>query len=306
MSESPASSADRRLLLVHAHPDDETIGTGATMAKYAAAGAHVCLVTCTLGEEGEILLPDAGHLAADAEDGLGEHRREELAEAMAVLGVVDHRRLGGDGRFRDSGMVGTPANDRADNFWRADLLVAATYLVEIIREVRPQVMITYDDFGGYGHPDHIQANRVATYAAALAAAPSFRPDLGASWQIEKVYWPGFPRSVLAAGIEAMKEAGVGGDFAEMDIDEAPFAVDDQWITTEIEAPEFLDAKLDAMRAHASQIDVEGPFFALSDNLGSRAMGVEYYRLAAGTSSAPSGQREDDLFAGTSADPESAG
>lgn len=104
----------------------------------------------------------------------------------------------------------------------------------------------------------------------------------------------------------MKEAGVGGDFAEMDIDEAPFAVDDQWITTEIEAPEFLDAKLDAMRAHASQIDVEGPFFALSDNLGSRAMGVEYYRLAAGTSSAPSGQREDDLFAGTSADPESAG
>ncbi len=306
MTVSPATSSERRLLLVHAHPDDESIGTGATMAKYVAEGAHVCLVSCTLGEEGEILLPDVSHLAADADDALGDHRKEELAAAMAVLGVTDHRRLGGDGRFRDSGMVGTPANDRDDNFWRADLLVAATYLVEIIRELRPQVMITYDDFGGYGHPDHIQAHRVATYAAALAAAPSFRPELGEAWAIEKVYWPGFPRSVLAAGIRAMKESGVGGMFAEMDPDEAPFAVDDEWITTEIDATEYLDAKLDALRAHASQIDVEGPFFALSNNLGSRAMGVEYYRLAAGTSGAAPGEREQDLFAGTSASPEVAG
>jgi len=297
MPATPEAAADRRLLLVHAHPDDETIGTGATMAKYAAEGAHVCLVSCTLGEEGEILLPDISHRAADADDTLGAHRLEELTAAMAALGVVDHRRLGGDGRFRDSGMIGTPANERPDCFWRADLLTAAEYLVAIIREVRPQVMITYDDFGGYGHPDHIQAHRVATYAAALAAAPSFRPDLGTEWVIDKTYWTAFPRSVIAAGIEAMRESGLANDFTEMDVDAAPFACDDELITAEIDAADRLEQKMAAMRAHASQIDVEGPFFALSNNLGSRAMGVEYFRLVAGDGAPGPGGREDDLFAG---------
>src|SRR5881397_1103173 len=114
-------SADRRMLLVHAHPDDETIGTGATMAKYAAAGAHVTLVTCTLGEEGEVLVPELVHLAADKDDALG-----------------DHRFLGGPGRWRDSGMMGEPTNDRGDCFWRVDLEVAVGELVRVIREVRPQ------------------------------------------------------------------------------------------------------------------------------------------------------------------------
>ena len=117
---SPSPSAQHRLLLVHAHPDDETIGTGATMAKYAQSGAQVTLVTCTLGEEGEVLVPELIHLAADADDTLGQHRIDELAQAMKVLGVTDHRFLGGPGRWRDSGMMGTPANDRADCFWQAD------------------------------------------------------------------------------------------------------------------------------------------------------------------------------------------
>src|SRR6266478_3364729 len=103
--------SDRRVLLVHAHPDDESIGTGATMAKYAAEGAHVTLVTCTLGEEGEILVPELAHLASDKEDGLGEYRIGELADAMKALGVSDHRFLGGAGRWRDSGMMGVPSND---------------------------------------------------------------------------------------------------------------------------------------------------------------------------------------------------
>ena len=115
---------------------------------------------------------------------------------MAALGVTDWRLLGGPGRFRDSGMVGTPPNDRPDSFWRTDLLVAATELVAILREVRPQVVVTYDDFGGYGHPDHIQAHRVTHYAVALAETASFRPDLGAAWAVDKVYWTAFPRSVL--------------------------------------------------------------------------------------------------------------
>ena len=135
---------------------------------------QVTLVTCTLGEEGEVLLPELSHLASDQDDALGEHRRDELAAAMAELGVTDWRLLGGPGRFRDSGMIGTPPNDRPDCFWRTDLLVAAAELVPVIREVRPQVVVTYDDFGGYGHPDHIQAHRVTHYAIALAASPTFR------------------------------------------------------------------------------------------------------------------------------------
>src|SRR4051794_25730867 len=156
-------SNDRRILLVHAHPDDETIGCGATMAKYVDEGVQVTLVTCTLGEEGEVLVPELEHLAADKTDTLGAHRIEELDLAMKALGVTDHRFLGGPGHYRDSGMkwdddgAATVADDtRPDTFWHADLTEAADLLVEIIREVRPQVVVTYDQFGGYGHPDHIQ------------------------------------------------------------------------------------------------------------------------------------------------------
>src|SRR3954469_22737097 len=149
------------MLLVHAQPDDETIGNGATMAKYAAEGAHVTLVTCTLGEEGEILVPELEHLAADKEDGLGAHRIGELADAMKALGVTDFRFLGGPGRWRDSGMMGEPTNDRPDAFWQADIDEATGELVAIVREVRPQVIITYDANGAYGHPDHIRAHDVA-------------------------------------------------------------------------------------------------------------------------------------------------
>src|SRR5204863_8514171 len=148
-----------RLLLVHAHPDDESIGSGATMARYAAEGARVTLVTCTLGEEGEIHVPAPAGLAPDAADQLGGYRIVELERACAALGVADHRLLGGAGRYRDSGMMGLPTNDHARAFWRADLDEAAGHLVEIIREVRPQVMITYDENGFYGHPDHIPAHR---------------------------------------------------------------------------------------------------------------------------------------------------
>jgi len=164
---SPAAPG-RRLLLVHAHPDDESIGTGATIARYAAEGAGVTLVTCTLGEEGEVIPPALAHLAAGQEDRLGEYRIGELAAACAVLGVADHRFLGGPGRWRDSGMMGTPANDDPRCFWRADIDEAARALLGVIREVRPQVLVTYDANGLYGHPDHIQAHRVAWRAFELA------------------------------------------------------------------------------------------------------------------------------------------
>jgi N-acetyl-1-D-myo-inositol-2-amino-2-deoxy-alpha-D-glucopyranoside deacetylase len=195
-------------------------------------------------------------------------------------------------------MVGTPPNDRPDCFWRADLLAATTHLVEIIREVRPQVVVTYDDFGGYGHPDHIQAHRVTHYAIALAASPTFRADLGPAWQVQKVYWTAFPRSIVRAGIEALRAQGVEDEFTAMDPDDIPFACDDALVTTEIEASDYLDRKMAALRAHGTQVSVEDGFFALADNVGSEAFGTEYYRLAQGSLTVAAGAgRETDLFAG---------
>ncbi len=295
-------ASDRRLLLVHAHPDDETIATGATMAKARAEGIDVTLVTCTLGEEGEILVPDVAHLAADQEDALGEHRMSELAAAMDALGVTDWRLLGGPGTYRDSGMIGTPANENPSCFWRADLLTATRDLVKIIREVRPQVVVTYDEFGGYGHPDHIQAHRVTMYAITLAAVPSFDPELGAPWSVQKVYWPAFPKGVMRAGIEALRAMGDESEFALMDPENIPFTVDDELVTTAIDGTAYLDQKLAALRAHETQVNVDGGFFALSNNLGSQALGVEYFRLALGTSSGDRDDqgRETDLFSGVTA------
>jgi N-acetyl-1-D-myo-inositol-2-amino-2-deoxy-alpha-D-glucopyranoside deacetylase len=289
---------DRRLLLVHAHPDDETIATGATMARYVAEGVQVTLVTCTRGEEGEVLVPDLSHLAAHAEDGLGEHREVELAAAMRVLGVTDHRFLGGAGRYRDSGMMGTPSNDRPECFWRADLLEASVPLVEVIREVRPQVLVTYDDFGAYGHPDHIQAHRVATYATALAAAASFRPELGPAWEVAKVYWTALPRSFVQRGIEQLVAAGGKGFFGLESADDLPWAVSDDVVTTCIDGRGFAQVKVAALREHQTQLEQDSEFFVLADTVGPEALGWEHFRLVRG----PAGPRgpdgwETDLFGG---------
>ena len=281
----------KRLLLVHAHPDDETIGNGVTMAKYATAGAQVTLVTCTRGEEGEVLVSDLANLASDKDDKLGEQRIIELTNAMNELGIKDFRFLGApDKKWRDSGMMGTPQNDRSDVFWQTDLDEASLELVKIILEIKPQVLITYDEFGGYGHPDHIKAHRVAMRAAELAA------DQG--WQISKIYWNTMPRSVIQMGIEKMKE--VGSDFFGAEsVDDLPFANPDELVTTVVNAPEFVPQKLAAMKAHATQISVDGPFFALSNNLGLSVWGDEYYTLAKGVAAAPFDEkgRELDIFAG---------
>ena len=289
----------RRLMLVHAHPDDETIGTGATMATYAAAHALVTLITCTLGEEGEILLPGLEHLAADRDDGLGQHRVGELAAACEALGVKDHRFLGGPGRWRDSGMMGTPANDRPECFWQADLDEAVRELVAIVREVRPQVIVTYDEHGGYGHPDHIQAHRVATAAFDRAGDPAYAPGLGEPWQASKLYHSVLPISVLQAGIDALRASGAENFFGVESAADLPFGVADELVTTEIDARAALDAKTAAMRAHKTQIAVDGPFFALSNNIGQQAFGVEYFVLARGERGPGDGPqgRENDLFAG---------
>ncbi|MFI6337038.1 N-acetyl-1-D-myo-inositol-2-amino-2-deoxy-alpha-D-glucopyranoside deacetylase [Streptomyces sp. NPDC050535] len=287
---------DRRLLLVHAHPDDESINNGATMARYAAEGAHVTLVTCTLGEEGEVIPPGLAHLAPDREGGLGAYRVGELTAAMEELGVTDHRFLGGPGRYRDSGMMGTEQNRRPEAFWSADVDEAAGHLVEVIRETRPQVLVTYDPDGGYGHPDHIQAHRVAMRAAELAARADVRPDLGEPWRIAKIYWNRVPRSVAEEAFGRLREALPRLPYAKSAvIDDVPGVVDDSAVTTEIDGTAYAAAKAAAMRAHATQIEVAEPWFVLSNELAQPLFTTEYYELARGERPTA---RETDLFAGT--------
>lgn len=277
-----------RIMLVHAHPDDETINNGATMALYAALGAQVTLITCTRGEEGEVLTPELTHLASSETDALGEHREIELANAMKALGVTDFRFLAeGEGKYRDSGMMGTEPNNRPDVFWQADFEEASDYLVKVIEEVKPHILITYDEIGGYGHPDHIQAHRIAMRASEKS-----------KWQIQKIYWNTMPKSVLAESMAKMKE--LGSDFFGADnVDDLPFAKEDSFVTSLIDGNSFVDAKMAAMKAHHTQIALDGPFFALSNNLGLQVWGHEYYTLVKGKKSAPFdvNGRESDLLAG---------
>ncbi|GAA4002883.1 N-acetyl-1-D-myo-inositol-2-amino-2-deoxy-alpha-D -glucopyranoside deacetylase [Streptomyces marokkonensis] len=287
MTELPA----RRLLLVHAHPDDESINNGVTMARYAAEGAHVTLVTCTLGERGEVIPPELAHLSGAA---LGGHRRGELTAAMRALGVDDFRLLGGPGRFADSGMTGLPDNDDPGCLWQADVDRAAELLVEVIREVRPQVLVTYDPDGGYGHPDHIQAHRIAMRAAELAAE--------AGCPIAKVYWNRVPRTVAEGAFARLDEELPGLPFEKAaGVEDVPGVVDDERITTEIrgEGTAYATAKTAAMSAHVTQITVAGPHFVLSNELAQPVFTTEYYELVRGERAGDSdgGARESDLFAG---------
>ena len=283
--------AEKRLLLVHAHPDDETINNGVTMAKYAVEGVHVTLVTCTRGEEGEVLVESLKNLASDKDDKLGDHREIELKDAMIELGISDFRFLGSPNKkWRDSGMIGAPQNERTDVFWQSDLDEAANELVKVILEIKPQVMITYDEFGGYGHPDHIKAHQVAMRAAEISA--------NQGWQISKIYWNTMPKSVLQTSMDKMKEMG-SEFFGAESVDELPFAKADELVTSVVKAQEYVPQKLAAMKAHATQISVDGPFFALSNNLGLSVWADEYYTLVKGEISPPFDEngRELDIFAG---------
>jgi N-acetyl-1-D-myo-inositol-2-amino-2-deoxy-alpha-D-glucopyranoside deacetylase len=305
-----AAPADRRLLLVHAHPDDESILNGATMAKYAAEGVHVTLVTCTRGEHGEVIPPDLAHLAADQQDRLGEHRVEELAAAMAALGVTDHRLLDEVAgpfepvHYRDSGMAWGPDGQAVaapdtgpDAFSLADVEDAAARLAAVVREVRPQVLVTYEPGGGYGHPDHVQAHRVAMRAVELAEMPG--PG-GEPWAIPKVYWSVVPERAARAQLAALTEAGDNPFDGWLGDGPLPsMFTADELVTTAVDGGAHLDAKTAAMRAHASQIAVDDPFFALSNRVGQPLVATEFYRLVRGLPGGPKdgGGRETDLFAG---------
>lgn len=299
----------RRLLLVHAHPDDETIVTGATMAQYAAVGATVTLVTCTRGERGEVIPDDLRALAGT--DELADHRVQELAAAMEALGVTDHRFLGDDAvspdghpapvRYRDSGMAWTadgaagPATDvHPEAFAAAAVEDAAAHLARIVREVRPQVVVTYEPGGGYGHPDHVHAHRVTMRAVALADDVD-HPG-GEPWHVAKVYWVVVPAGVA----DAERAELLARDLLDAAAPTArsTMVVPDAEVTTEIVATSHRDAKAAALRAHATQVVVGDGAFALSNGVWHLLRTTEHYRVAVGHARpGDDGGYETDLFAG---------
>jgi N-acetyl-1-D-myo-inositol-2-amino-2-deoxy-alpha-D-glucopyranoside deacetylase len=271
-----------RLLFVHAHPDDETMTNGATIAHYVARGAQVQVVTCTLGEEGEVIGEQWAQLAVDHADQLGGYRIGELTAALQALGLDGPVYLGGPGRWRDSGMAGSPARDR-QRFSDADQREAVGALVAIIRELRPHVVVTYDPNGGYGHPDHIQAHVVTT--AAVGAAGSSADYPGQPWSVPKFYWTVIARSAFTAGWEALGSEDLRDEWIvpPPDGDFGGLGYPDNEIDAVVDDPDALPAKIAALRAHATQLTVgpTGRTLALSNNIALPIVAQEHYILAAG-------------------------
>jgi N-acetyl-1-D-myo-inositol-2-amino-2-deoxy-alpha-D-glucopyranoside deacetylase len=262
------------LLLVHAHPDDEAISTGGAMMKARADRHRVVLVTATRGEVGEIYNMDEKATRPH----LGEVRTKELGKAARILGVNRSVFLG----YRDSGMVGTADNENPKSFHQAPLDEAAGRLEAIMREERPEVVVTYAEDGTYGHPDHIKAHHVTN------AALDFLEKEG--WRPRKLYYAVIPRSAMKAFMEQMPEEarqqGVG-----LQIPGTP----DELITTKVDVSEFVDRKREAFAAHVSQNDPNSWFANMADQIYRLAFGTEHYQLARGKPG--SELPESDLFAG---------
>lgn len=285
-----------RLLLVHAHPDDETITTGGTIAHYVRAGADVTVLTCSLGEEGEVIGQTWAELVVDRADQLGGYRILELHRALAALGCNPPRFLGGAGRWRDSGMAGTSAAHAPRAFVNADRSEALGALLAVMRELRPQVVVGYDPEGGYGHPDHQQAHSLLTEAVEICGT-SGHPEAGEPWEISKFYWTVTGRTQLDDGLASVSDIPRGWRMPTTG--ELP-SVPDEMITTSIDVRPVIEAKVNALRAHATQVTVapSGTEYALSNNIVQPVLQDEQYVLVRGEPVAENrAGRESDLFAG---------
>ena len=286
-----------RMLFVHAHPDDESLSNGATIAHYTARGADVRVVTCTLGEEGEVIGDRWAELAVDRADQLGGYRISELTAALRALGVSEPNYLGGAGRWRDSGMQGTPRRHR-QRFIDADEREAVGALVDVIRDQRPHVVVTYDPTGGYGHPDHVHTHTVTTAAVAASGSTGYPGD---PWVVPKFYWSVFAASAFMAGLHALDGTDLRPEWTVPPEEAFTFGYADEEIDAVVAAPpEAVAAKTAALAAHATQIVVgpTGRACALSNNMALPIVGEEHYVLAAGDP----GERDDrgwetDLLAG---------
>ncbi|WP_298180137.1 N-acetyl-1-D-myo-inositol-2-amino-2-deoxy-alpha-D-glucopyranoside deacetylase [Saccharomonospora sp.] len=267
------------MLFVHAHPDDESITTGGTIARYSAEGAHVIVVTCTLGEEGEIIPPELDQLGAWAGDQLGGYRIGELAEAGAALGWSEHRFLGGPGRWRDSGMAGVDSNRHPRAFVQGALSEQVEQLLAVFDEVRPEVVVTYDPNGGYGHPDHIRAHEIVTAAVERSEG------------VRRLFYTVFSEEATARGLAALRR-DERVPFQVPADGELPVTPDTQ-ITTRVDISAHREDKFAALRAHRTQVTVGPDCFALSNGIAQPVSDTEFFVLAHG----PAEGVETDLFGG---------
>lgn len=283
-------------MTVHAHPDDEVFMTGGTLARLSSEGVQTVLVTSTLGENGEIVDPDLDEATKQSYfPRLGQVREQELKAAVAALGVSELRLLG----FRDSGMAGTPENDDPASFHRATFDEAVKRLVALIREFKPQVLATYDPFGGYGHPDHIQAHRVTVVAFDVAGDKRFYPELGLEpWQPGKLYYTALRRSFFQRMATEMRARGLEGPWNNPEMELDSWGERDELITTRFEVADFLENKMQAFRAHKTQISPNNFMFLLPEEFRREGFGTEWFMLAKSTLPRPAqGELEQDLFAG---------
>jgi LmbE family N-acetylglucosaminyl deacetylase len=275
------------LMVVHAHPDDESTSTGGILAKYGVEGVRTVLVVCTDGSCGDgpggVKPGEPGHDRTE----VAHQRQEELERSVGLLGIDDLELLG----YRDSGMMGWPQNDEPGAFWGYDVEAAAAPLAALIERYRPQVVATYDANGFYGHPDHIMAHRITMSAVASTGIPA------------KVYETAIPRSALPDFARAMREAGIEppemsdreeGQFAAGEGDEPAFGTPDEQITTSVDVHDYVKAKRESLAAHASQAD-NIFFLGLSDELYGRFFGVETFVRTVDRTGSP--VPESDLFAG---------
>ena len=304
---APPEAHRLTLMSVHAHPDDETISAGGAMAKAVAAGRRVVLVTCTRGEQGEIVVKEMDN--PENHRRLGELRAAELEAAMAELGVTEWENLG----YRDSDMMGRPGNNDPRTFWQADLDEAAGRLTWLIRRYQPDVVTTYNSFGGYGHPDHIRVHDVSIRAFERAGDPAWYPaqlEAGLStWAPSKLYETAIPLSVREAMREALKESGKPSfwDPPEDATDEqrveheaflARMLVPDETITTWVDiAGDPIDRKWRAIQRHVTQISMDSGFMVFGEQGWKRHWTREAYILRQST--VETALPEDDLFAGLS-------
>lgn len=280
-------------MAVHAHPDDEIFGTGGTFARLTDQGVRTVLVTATMGEEGEIVDPTLDEQAREAMfPRLAEVRRQELQAAVEALHIQELRLL----HYRDSGMAGRPSNNHPQAFHTAVFDEAVKKLVALIRELKPQVLVTYDPFGGYGHPDHLQAQRITNVAFEAAAEPRLFPELGLpAWQASKLYYTAMPRSFFARAIEEARRSGMATPLSSTDIDINTMGTADELITTRIDVRPYLENKLKAFQAHKTQIAPDNFVFTMPAEQREQAFGYEYFILARTAATPHTGELEQDLL-----------
>lgn len=281
--------SDRTLLVVHAHPDDEVFSTGGLLAKHAAAGDRTAVVYCTNGEAGEIL--DESLDPEEARSRLGEIRRQEVQEACDLLGVSDIRFLG----YRDSGMRDTEENKHPDAFMNAPLDEAVERLLQVIRETRPQVLVTYDEEGGYGHPDHIMANRITVEAYRRAR----EEGLG----VQRLFYPARSREDFRRWVEGLRELGLEIPWVRGDFNFDEYGVPESELSAIVDISEYAPLKKRALAVHKTQIKSDFFYLSIPDDLMRRFQGREFFQQI--EPPRQPGPPADDLFDGVETNSEEA-